>query len=586
MMCKMNKFLLSVIAFLVVSFSNMSFAGEIDILVEKLVAKGILTPVEGQVILEETKQEVAKEIVQGKSYAVPEWVQNTKLKGDLRLRYQWEDKTDSIDRRRERYRFRLGVESKINDNMKAHAGLATGGDDPRSTNETMDDTFETKGAMLDYAYAEWLAAPWATLKAGKIKGVKNCLFTTSDLLWDSDINPEGVSLLLSKKMGNCDLFMNAGYWILDEWSASAHDPSMYVIQPGCKYKFNKNTHLKAGVACYNFENIVGKSRLEHSSETNTTTLKGGSRYLKYSYNSINPNIELGMKQPFGGLVPYAAVFGEYVVNPDRSKEHEGYLAGVKFGAKKVKKLHDWQFKYMYRELERDAWLDTFPDSDAMGGETDIRGHEVILAYGLGENTSLGFDYITCAILEIRIIRIGINNLAGVPSVVFGLFGLAVFVKFFGFGISVLSGGLTLGILILPTIIRASEESLLVVPQSFREASLALGATKWQTIRKIVLPNSISGILTGSILGIGRAAGETAPILFTAVTFYSMKLPRSIFSEVQALPYHIYALMTEGTHPEAQVSIAYGTALVLVFLVLGIDLIAIIIRNRFRRSKKW
>lgn len=187
---------------------------------------------------------------------------------------------------------------------------------------------------------------------------------------------------------------------------------------------------------------------------------------------------------------------------------------------------------------------------------------------------------------IRIIRVGINNLASVPSVVFGLFGLAVFVKFFGFGVSILSGGLTLGILILPIIIRASEESLVTVPQSFREASLALGATKWQTIRKVVLPNAVSGILTGSILGIGRAAGETAPILFTAVTFYTMRLPGSIFSEVQALPYHIYALMTEGTHPEAQVPIAYGTALVLLFLVLSVDLTAIIIRDRFRRRKKW
>ncbi len=187
---------------------------------------------------------------------------------------------------------------------------------------------------------------------------------------------------------------------------------------------------------------------------------------------------------------------------------------------------------------------------------------------------------------VRIIRIGVNNLAGVPSVVFGLFGLAVFVKFFGFGVSILSGGLTLGILILPTIIRATEEALLVVPQSFREASLALGATKWQTIHKVVLPNAISGIMTGSILGIGRAAGETAPILFTAATFYTTRLPRSIFSEVQALPYHIYALMTEGTHPESQVPIAYGTALVLLFLVLGIDLIAIVMRNRFRGRKKW
>ncbi|MEA3328814.1 MAG: phosphate ABC transporter permease PstA [Candidatus Omnitrophota bacterium] len=187
---------------------------------------------------------------------------------------------------------------------------------------------------------------------------------------------------------------------------------------------------------------------------------------------------------------------------------------------------------------------------------------------------------------IRMIRIGINNLAGVPSVVFGLFGLAVFVKFFGFGISILSGGLTLGMLILPTIIRASEEALLVVPQSFREASLALGATKWQTIRRVVLPNAISGMLTGSILGVGRAAGETAPILFTAATFYTMRLPRSIFSEVQALPYHIYALMTEGTRPEAQLPIAYGTALVLLFLVLSVDSVAIIIRNGFRRRKKW
>ena len=186
---------------------------------------------------------------------------------------------------------------------------------------------------------------------------------------------------------------------------------------------------------------------------------------------------------------------------------------------------------------------------------------------------------------VRIIRIGINNLAGVPSIVFGLFGLAIFVKYFGFGVSILSGGLTLGILILPTIIRASEEALLAVPRSLREASLALGATKWQTIYRIVLPNAISGILTGSILGIGRAAGETAPILFTAVTFYSARLPTSIFSEVQALPYHIYALMTEGTHPETQIPIAYGTALVLLFLVLGIDLVAIVIRKRARK-RKW
>jgi len=186
---------------------------------------------------------------------------------------------------------------------------------------------------------------------------------------------------------------------------------------------------------------------------------------------------------------------------------------------------------------------------------------------------------------VRIIRVGVNNLAGVPSVVFGLFGLAAFVKFLRFGVSILAGGLTLGILILPIIIRASEEALRSVPQSFREASLALGATKWQTIRKVVIPSCLPGVLTGAILGVGRAAGETAPILFTAATFYKMSLPHSILSETQALPYHIYALMTEGTHPEVQVPIAYGTALVLLILVLGIDLVAIILRNRARR-RKW
>ncbi|HOV21082.1 MAG TPA: phosphate ABC transporter permease PstA [bacterium] len=187
---------------------------------------------------------------------------------------------------------------------------------------------------------------------------------------------------------------------------------------------------------------------------------------------------------------------------------------------------------------------------------------------------------------VRIIKIGINNLAGVPSIIFGLFGFAVFVKLFKFGVSILSGGLTLGILTLPTIIMSTEEALKSVPQSFREASFSLGARKWQTIKNIVLPNSISGILTGAILSIGRAAGETAPILFTAVTFYINKLPKSIFDEVQALPYHIYGLMTEGTQPEFQVPIAYGTALVLLFLVLGMNSIAIFLRIKTRGKKKW
>jgi phosphate transport system permease protein len=182
---------------------------------------------------------------------------------------------------------------------------------------------------------------------------------------------------------------------------------------------------------------------------------------------------------------------------------------------------------------------------------------------------------------INIIRMSINNLAGVPSVVFGLFGLAVFVKFFSFGVSILSGSLTLGIMVLPQIISASQEALIAVPQSHREASLALGATHWQTIKKIVLPSALPGILTGVILSIGRAAGETAPILFTAATFYTRGYPDSILSEVMALPYHIYALMTEGTHPDKQTAIAYGCALILMLLVLFMSALAIFLRQRQR-----
>lgn len=187
---------------------------------------------------------------------------------------------------------------------------------------------------------------------------------------------------------------------------------------------------------------------------------------------------------------------------------------------------------------------------------------------------------------VRAIRVGVNCLAGVPSVVFGLFGLGFFVVFLKFGSSIVAGSLTLGILILPTIIGAAEEALKGVPQTFREASLALGVSKWLTIWKIVLPNALPGILTGAILGIGRAAGETAPIMFTAAAFFTARLPQSIFDEVMALPYHVYVLATAGTHIEETRPIQYGTVLVLVALVLGIDLIAIVIRSYMRRKKRW
>jgi len=185
----------------------------------------------------------------------------------------------------------------------------------------------------------------------------------------------------------------------------------------------------------------------------------------------------------------------------------------------------------------------------------------------------------------RVIRLGVNNLAGVPSVVFGLFGLGLFVTAMDLGVSLLSGWLTLGVLCLPVIIGTTEEALRSVPATYREASLALGGTKWQTIWRVVLPSALPGILTGSILGISRAAGETAAIMFTAAVFYTPKMPNSIFSDVMALPYHIYVLATAGTEIEKTRPIQYGTALVLIALVLGMNLFAIFLRAWLQRRGK-
>jgi phosphate transport system permease protein len=207
---------------------------------------------------------------------------------------------------------------------------------------------------------------------------------------------------------------------------------------------------------------------------------------------------------------------------------------------------------------------------------------IIIALPIGVSSAIYLNEYAKPGKIVRIIRLGINNLAGVPSVVFGLFGLALFVVWMGFGVSILSGALTLAAMTLPVIIGASEEALRNVPNTYREASLGLGATKWQTIYRVVLPSALPGILTGAILGISRVAGETAPIMFTAAVFSTPTLPTSIFDEIMALPYHIYALATEGTEIEATRHIQYGTALVLIFLVLGLNLLAIIYRTRLRR----
>jgi len=184
----------------------------------------------------------------------------------------------------------------------------------------------------------------------------------------------------------------------------------------------------------------------------------------------------------------------------------------------------------------------------------------------------------------RMIRLAIINLAGVPSIVYGLFGLGLFVLALGIGSSILAGSLTLAIMTLPVIISTAEEALRSVPQSFRTVSISLGGTKWQTIRKVVLPNALPGIITGVILGLERAAGETAPILFTVAAFYLPTLPTSIFDKTMALPYHLFVISTQV--PGMPLQLQFGTALVLLAFVLSMTLIATIIRSYYRRKRVW
>jgi phosphate transport system permease protein len=207
---------------------------------------------------------------------------------------------------------------------------------------------------------------------------------------------------------------------------------------------------------------------------------------------------------------------------------------------------------------------------------------VVMPFGIGAAIYLaeyaGDNWFT------RAIHMAIVNLAGVPSIVYGLFGLGAFVLFFDFGTSIIAGALTLGLMSLPIIISTSEEAILSVPQEFRIVSRSLGATHWQTVRYVVLPNATPGIITGVILGLVRAAGETAPILFTVAAFYVPELPRSIFDQTMALPYHLYVISTQV--PGMPLQTQYGTALVLLLMVLSFTVVAAVIRALMRRRREW
>jgi len=366
---------------------------QVDALIEKLVEKGILDRQESIKLKSEIADDEKLVKEEGLKQSLPSWAREMKLNGDFRLRYQYEKKKGSntnagntTERNRARIRFRMGAQTKVNDQTKVLFGLATGGTDPRSTNQTLENSFELKDVRLDYAYFQYAPFAWASFFGGRMK---NPLWEPGDLLWDTDINPEGLAVKLNGKVNDrLETYLNTGVFILDE-NAAASDPWIYALQPGLKWKMNDKASLNLATAYYGSSQVKG-AILDHSASSNTNN---GKRGLWYGLSAVSPSVELAVKDPlqFMGLgLPYVSLLGEYVRNLPSAKS--GYLGGFKLGHEKVSNRGQWQLRYFYTMLATDAWLDIFPDSDRYGGRTGIRGNEMLFTYGLGKNWSLELDY--------------------------------------------------------------------------------------------------------------------------------------------------------------------------------------------------
>ncbi len=376
-------------------------AAEIDVLLQKLVGKGVLTPVEAQIVKDETKMDVARQIAQGRMDTMPSWIQTMKLKGDLRLRYQGEKQESySSWRNRGRYRLRLGLEANPLSNLKVGARLATGDTyDSRSTNQTIEDNFSKKNVYIDLAYAEYSPISDFKLIAGKFES-KDYLWTTTDLLWDGDINPEGDSAAYNHEiMDDTTAFFNIGSWIIDDINSHSSnnngqhtDPFLHYVQAGVGMKADAFDSKLAAVY-YGFNGIQGR-QLDHAKNGNTVN---GSNQLVYDYDALGGSAEIGFKKLLGGL-PWGAddriaFFGDYVKNVSRGVSQDtGWAAGVKFGQSKISEPGDWDMKYIYASLDKDAFPDAYPDSDRYSGKTNSQSHEVMWNYCWKKNVTFGLDY--------------------------------------------------------------------------------------------------------------------------------------------------------------------------------------------------
>ena len=307
------------------------------------------------------------------------------LKGDLRLRLQQEKKESTESRLRHRIRFRLGGHKNVTDKTTVKFGVATGGNDNRSTNQTLEKTFQTPDLRLDYAYVQHKVNDAFTVFGGKMK---NPLYRSSDLLWDSDINPDGYAVRYKAEIDTIKVFINGGLFTFDELKSNTEDPSIIAIQPGVKWRVNENTKAKAALGVYLSQNFKGYAFSEGATTAGTNSLVNG------AYDKEFASIALSSQVDFKNVMGLELVrpFGEVVINTNRDDANTGGIAGVAFGDKKVKGFGKWQSKISYRAIGADAWFDSFPDSDAYGGATGVKGFEFIFNYGLSKKTALGLDF--------------------------------------------------------------------------------------------------------------------------------------------------------------------------------------------------
>jgi hypothetical protein len=374
-------------------FAAPARAGDVDVLINRLVEKGVLTRADAEAILKETKTEKAAQPEKTvSSEKLPSWLDKISIGGDLRLRYEYRYRQEGNGAgpyNLGRFRYRVHVAGQVMDNLKVVFGLASSSGDPRSQNVTFgtgtgkSGSFAGEPMAIDLAYVQYSPVKTLTLVGGKFG---NPIWTPSQLIWDTDIKTEGAAATLGVPAGEgAAFFLNTDFFVLQ--TNGNKTPYLFAIQPGVKFDFAPGAHVKLAGTYYNFSKLKG-STPGYSPKTNTYATDGG---LKYDYNMLDAGAEVSFDN-LADILPYVGLYGEYVHNPDPSTGNNAYLAGIKFGYKSIKEFGRWKVSYDYRREGRDAVPDMLPESDFFNGYTAVYGSKATFTFGLGKNIYTALNY--------------------------------------------------------------------------------------------------------------------------------------------------------------------------------------------------